>query len=100
MEYQQTEGTAQMPKEALVLINKFVSCAELSMCYRLLATAGKKNEAALWISVTGGEEESIVFVGADLGRAIGYFERLIAGAVTPCSLEDVVQDFLWLDSRC
>ena len=100
MEHQQIETNAQIPTNALVLSKKFISCAEHSLCYRLLAAAGKQEDTALWISVADGTEEAFAFVGGALDRAIGYFERLIAGAVTPCSLGEIVEDLLWLDSRC
>lgn len=44
------------------------------------------------IRVAKAEEFSEGELGCDLFRAVEYYQRVVRGTVTPCTLEDVLQD--------
>ena len=84
-------------------INRFVSYAYirntakvlfggLSLYYRFTVES-RQGEPRFGVSVELGEERAEGELGNHLGRAWELYALVVKGAVTPCSLEDVLSDF-------
>lgn len=74
-------------KKAVLLALREIEHRDLHLIYRLECRDG------FWISVALGKEQSAEFVGSDLERAWGLYCAVSEGAVTPCTLEDICNDF-------
>ena len=80
-------------KRAMVLTETSATVADLHCCYRLLVTMNAEEQTSFLIAIESEGEEAVESVGAELERAIGWFERIALGKVTPCGLHDVIEDF-------
>ncbi|MBQ8432726.1 MAG: hypothetical protein IJX28_07560 [Clostridia bacterium] len=81
-----TEETAQMTlKEECVLYGG------LSLLYRLIAERRRK-QTRFFVSVELNGERAGSYLGDDLLRAWDTYSKLVRGAVTPCSLQEVLSD--------
>ena len=85
-------------KRAMVLTEASAAVADLRCCYRLLVTMNEKEQTSFLIAIESEGEEAVESVGAELERAIGWFERIVWGKVTPCGLHDVLEDFWQTES--
>jgi hypothetical protein len=94
MEEKQTEKMEKILEDAVVLETSCAMVAGVVVQYRLLAT----RTGEFWIAVDGKSESVSASLGRDLRRAIGYFDRIVEGGATPCSIVDVVADLLWTDT--
>ncbi len=65
----------------------------MSLCYRLLVIEDVSDRRYA-VEATLGDERERASLGSDPKTAIDVFERVSAGAVTPCVLEEVVEDLL------
>ena len=81
-------------KQEMTLTEAFVMVAGLRCRYRLVAAEDEVTRITFRIVIATDCEETVALVGDDLWRATDWFERILAGRVTPCGLHDVVED-LW-----
>ena len=77
----------------IALCEDHVYFGGMQLTYRLLLAPGEVLHRYS-ISVSLGEETCEAEAGNDLLRALGYYQRIREGIVTPCALEDVMQE-LW-----
>ncbi len=63
----------------------------MQLTYRLLLAAGEVMHRYS-ISITLGEETCEAEAGNDLLRALGHYQRIREGCVTPCGLDDVMEE--------
>ena len=75
----------------IVLKEDQVLFGGLSLHYRF-SVRSEKGEPRFSIEVCLGEEEASSEVGNHLVRALEIYRRIVGGAVTPCSLDDVLSD--------
>lgn len=76
----------------IVLKEEQVLFGGLSLYYRFTVES-REGEPRFGVSVELGEEIAGGYLGNNLNRAWDLYNRLIKGAVTPCSLLDVLSDF-------
>ena len=77
----------------IALCEDHVYFGGMQLTYRLLLAPGEVLHRYS-ISVSLGEETCEAEAGNDLLRALGHYQRIREGIVTPCALEDVMQE-LW-----
>ena len=94
MEEKQIDDVKKILADAVILENSCAMVAGVVLQYRLLATHTRE----FWIEVSGRNEVVAASLGTDLRCAIGYFDRIVEGGATPCSVCDVVADLLWSDT--
>lgn len=75
----------------VVLKERRVCCCGLSLNYRLWAV-GEGVGTRYDVEATLGNEGQRATLGASVESALELFERICGGAVTPCTLEEVVFD--------
>lgn len=75
----------------IVLKEEQVLFGGLSIYYRFCVRA-EKGEPRFLIAVTLGEENAVREIGTHLMRALNTYQKIVGGAVTPCSLDDVLAD--------
>ena len=80
-----------MRKESIVLCEDHVYFGGMHLTYRLLLLPGEVMHR-YFISVSLAGETCQSEVGKDLSRALGHYQRIREGIVTPCALEDVMQE--------
>ena len=76
--------------QAIVLAERQGETAGICVSYHLEFANG------FWIVARYGTEMTRVFVGHALGVAWEIFLAVSAGGVTPCALDDICADLLWL----
>jgi hypothetical protein len=69
-----------------------VNISGARMKYRLFHVRSAR-ERTYKISVTGMGESSTYRFGSDRRKAYGIYGRIVRGAVTPCTLADIAEDF-------
>ncbi len=80
-------------KHTLILMEEQVLFGGLSLMYRFFAT-GTGNDVEYGISVELGSETATQMLGNRLLRAWELYHSIKRGAVTPCSLSEVVNDIV------
>ena len=75
----------------IALCEDHVYFGGMQLTYRLLLAPGEVLHRYS-ISVSLGEETCEAEAGNDLLRALGHYQRIREGIVTPCALEDVMQE--------
>ena len=63
----------------------------MQLTYRLLLTPGEVMHRYS-ISISLGDETCEADAGNDLSRALCHYQRIREGCVTPCGLDDVMQE--------
>ena len=53
-----------------------------------------EHTSGFFVEICLKQESRCCAVGASLSRAVTLFELLVSGGVTPCTLGDVVEDFM------
>lgn len=76
----------------IVLKEEQVLFGGLSLYYRFTVES-RLGEPRFGVAVELGEERSAGDLGNHLGRAWELYALIVKGAVTPCSLYDVLSDF-------
>ena len=77
-------------QHAMLLETQAVCVSGVRLEYRL------EFANAYWITVDSGTETVRVFLGESLGPAWKFFELAVRNSVTPCTLEEIHSDFLYL----
>ncbi|MBQ7335934.1 MAG: hypothetical protein IJW92_05640 [Clostridia bacterium] len=77
--------------EAISLQEDHVYFGGMNLTYRLLMTTGARIHR-FRIRVVKDGEFGEGDAGCDLFRAMGYYQRIVEGTVTPCTLEAVLHD--------
>lgn len=85
-------------KKTVILASAQSYLPMLALTYHLHAEVVDRVASRLWITVATEDESECAWVGWDLGRAVEYFDRIVQGRVTPCTLQDVVSDLQWQDA--
>ena len=75
----------------IALCEDHVYFGGMQLIYRLLLIPGETVHRYS-ISVSLSEETCEADVGSELSRALGYYQRIREGYVTPCGLDDVMQE--------
>ena len=86
------EDSMDQIRKTTVLAERTIHTARLCLRYRLECDNG------FWISVAGEKELARVPLGSDLEAAWSLFCSCVRGSVTPCSLEEICEDFFFLQS--
>ena len=76
----------------IVLKEEQVLFGGLSLDYRFTVES-RGGEPWFGIAVKSGKETAGGYLGNNLGRAWNLYNLIVKGAVTPCSLPDVLSDF-------
>ena len=76
-----------MTKNACVVDECGIVLCDRPLRYRLL-----RCERGYVIEVRYDGERAAAFAGADLLRAASAYQKIVRGAVTPCTLDDVLAD--------
>ena len=79
------------PKSGITLCEDHVYFDGMHLTYRLLLLPGEVMHR-YFISVSLAGETCQSEAGKDLSRALGHYQRIREGIVTPCALEDVMQE--------
>ncbi len=80
------KGTRQV-----LLTEDHIYFGGMSLTYELHMVMGEACRR-FRIRVAKSEEFCEAEVGCDLFRAVEYYQSVVGGTVTPCTLEDVLQD--------
>lgn len=75
----------------ITLCEDHVYFGGMQLTYRLLLTPGDDMHRYS-ISISLGEETCKAEAGSELSRALGHYQRIREGCVTPCGLDDVMQE--------
>ena len=75
----------------IALCEDHVYFGGLQLTYRLLLLPGEVMHR-YFICISLGEESCEAEAGNDLARALCYYQRVKEGCVTPCTLDDVMQE--------
>ena len=78
-------------REGILLTEDHVYFGGMHLTYRLYAFA-KRTHRCFRIRVEMEEEFAEGALGTDLKRAVERYQRILDGTVTPCALDDVLQD--------
>ena len=79
------------PETVVSLKEDTVCYGGMVLFYRLLANT-KEQDEKFWIEVAKIPEVHLCGVGNDLLVALDCYRKIVDGAVTPCTLEEVVDD--------
>ena len=77
--------------KAIVLCHDHVYFGGMQLTYRFSVLPGEVVNR-YFISISLSEETCEVEAGSDLVRALGHYRRIREGCVTPCALDDVMQE--------
>ena len=75
----------------ITLCEDHVYFGGMQLTYRLLLMPGEVAHR-YFISISLGEETCEADAGSELARALGHYQRIRQGCVTPCGLDDVMQE--------
>ena len=75
----------------LTIREELATVAGRSLRYRLCAV-GNRDGALFRIEVSSEQESGEMCAGCDLLRALDYYQRILRGGVTPCTLGDIEED--------
>ena len=64
------------------------------LSYRLLRTK-RCSTPEYYISVRLEQEQKLAYVGTDHALALSLYDMIVQGEVTPCTLQDIVEDALF-----
>lgn len=64
------------------------------LSYRLLKT-NRCSTPEYYISVRLEQEHELAYVGTDHTLVLSLYDMIVQGKVTPCTLQDIVEDFLF-----
>ena len=78
-------------QKTIVLCEDHVYFGGMQLTYRFLLLPGEVMHQ-YFISISLGEETCEAEAGTDLARAFGHYCRICEGCVTPCGLDDVMQE--------
>ena len=78
-------------QQAIVLCEDHVCFGGMQLTYRLLLIPGEMMHHYS-ISISLGDETCEAEAGNDLSRALAHYQRVREGCVTPCGLDDVMQE--------
>ena len=78
--------------DGLILAQDLVRFGGMQLQYTLSVRRAEPNNR-FTIGVMLGEERAVSEAGEHLEIALEHYNRIVAGIVTPCTLEDVVRDF-------
>lgn len=73
-----------------ILAEVHAEIAALRLSYRL----EWDREGGFWISVETPDDAARAWVGEDVAYAVRCYERIRGGYVTPCTLEEIVEDLV------
>ena len=79
----------------ITLCEDHVYFGGMQLTYRLLLLPGEVMHR-YFISISLGEETCEAEAGNDLSRALGHYQRIREGYVTPCGLDDVMQELYYI----
>jgi hypothetical protein len=82
-------------KKVIVLCYDHVYFGGMQLTYLFSVLPGE-GENRYFISISLGEETCEADAGSDLVRALEYYLRIREGYVTPCGLDDVMQDLRYV----
>ncbi len=77
--------------ETVLLTEDHVYFGGMSLSYQLLIGT-EKCIRHFYIRIQKSEEQEIADVGTDLFRAIRWYQSIVDGTVTPCTLAEVLED--------
>ena len=77
--------------QAITLCEDHVYFGGMQLTYRLYLIPGELVHRYT-ISISLGKETCEADAGNDLSRALGHYQRIREGCVTPCGLDDVMQE--------
>ena len=75
----------------ITLCQDHVYFGGMQLTYRLLLTPGEVMHRYT-ISISLEQETCEADAGNELSRALGHYQRIREGCVTPCGLDDVMQE--------
>ncbi len=75
----------------ITLHEEHVYFGGMNLAYQLMLSRGEELHS-FCIRVSKGSEVREVDVGTDLSRALSWYEAIVRGRVTPCTLEEVLRD--------
>ncbi len=78
-------------KQTIALCEDHVYFGGMQLTYRFLLLPGEVMHR-YFIRISLGEETCEAEAGADLARAFGHYCCIREGCVTPCALDDVMQE--------
>ncbi len=78
-------------KQTIVLCHDHVYFGGMQLSYLFSVLPGEEMNR-YFISISLGEETCEAEAGNDLVRALGHYRRIREGYVTPCGLDDVMQE--------
>ena len=78
--------------EGMVLIQDVVRFGGMQLLYALSVKKSVPNNH-FEVSVCMDGETAVADAGEDIDLAMEHYRRVVAGIVTPCTLEDVTSDF-------
>lgn len=85
------ESASQKDGSVISLTEDNVYFGGMNLRYRLLVCAGG-GLSRFHIHVCKDEEFDEVDVGTDLARALSYYQSIVCGIVTPCTLKEVLRE--------
>ena len=91
------ENTMEKPtrNKMIVLCHDHVYFGGMQLTY-LFSVLPNEGMNRYFISISLGEETVEREVGSDLLRALGDYRRIREGYVTPCALDDVMQELYYI----
>ena len=75
----------------ITLHKEHVYFGGMNLTYQLVLERGTELHS-FCIRVIKGSEIREVDVGTDLSRALSWYEAIVRGTVTPCTLEEVIRE--------
>ncbi len=82
-------------QQAIILCEDHVYFGGMQLRYCLLLIPGEMMHRYI-ISISMGEEICEAEAGNDLLGALGHYRRIREGCVTPCGLDDVMQELRYV----
>lgn len=82
-------------KQTILLCHDHVYFGGMQLTYRFWVLPGEVMNR-YFISISLGEETNEAEAGSDLVRALGNYRRIREGYVTPCGLDDVMQELSYI----
>ena len=81
-------------RHTIALCEDHVYFGGMHLTYRLLLCPGEVMHR-YFVSISLGEETCEAEAGNDLSRALCHYQRIRDGRVTPCGLDDVMQELYY-----
>lgn len=80
-------------KETFCLEEECVLFGGMLLRYRLEKERESGSDSGFSVRVNLGNEECVASLGSNLSFALDCYRMLVCGRVTPCTLNDVVEDW-------